>query len=66
MLEALVEGYLWAQGLEKKLERLYSISPNDAVSYGYLEAVAKFGEPGTPLESTILEGGTVSLKEIDH
>lgn len=65
MLGALVDGFMWAQGLEKQVEMLFKINQEDAVTYVLREAIAKFGEPSTPLVSTILEGGTVSLKDVD-
>lgn len=65
MLDALVDGFMWAQGLEKQVELLFRISPQNAETHFWKEAIAKFGEPSTPLESTILEGGTVSLKDVE-
>ena len=65
MLDSLVDGFMWAQGLEKQVELLYNINPEDAVTHFWKEAIAKFGEPSTPLESTILEDGTVSLKDVE-
>lgn len=65
MLNALVDGFIWGQGIEKQVELLFRISPQNAETYFWEEAIAKFGEPSTPLESTILEGGTVSLKEVE-
>ena len=65
MLDALVDGFMWAQGLEKQVELLFRISPQNAETHFWKEAIAKFGEPSTPLESTILEDGTVSLKDVE-
>ena len=65
MLNALVDGFMWGQGIEKQVELLFRINPQNAETHFWEEAIAKFGEPSTPLESTILEGGTVSLKDVE-
>ena len=65
MLNALADGFMWGQGIEKLVEPLFRISPQNAETHFWKEAIAKFGEPSTPLESTILEDGTVSLKDVE-
>jgi hypothetical protein len=65
MLNALADGFMWGQGIEQLVEPLFRISPQNAETHFWKEAIAKFGEPSTPLESTILEDGTVSLKDVE-
>ena len=65
MLEAIVDGYMWAQDLDKKVEKKYKIDPSQADAFLIQEAAYKYGNPGKGFETTISDNGLVDFKAID-
>lgn len=66
MLGALVDGYMWAQGIEKHVELEYNKDPNMAIDYMVEKAFNKYGFFAGTYETMILNGGYVAMKQVDQ
>ena len=65
MLGALVDGYMFAQGIEKQVELEYNNDPNRAIDYLGKKAIDKYGYFGDEWETKILDNGIVAIKQVE-
>lgn len=64
MLGALVDGYMWAQGIEKQVVLECNNSIEEAAVYLSMESIEKYGKFLYKCETKILDGDFVAMKPV--